>query len=65
VYNASIIDNITKDSFEDRAYGSILGAFLADSCGSYLEFTRQVNSDEQMDKCMKMPGGGPHYIGAG
>ena len=43
--------------FEDKAIGCILGAFVADSCGSYVEF-EEVISNKRMDKCMTMPGGG-------
>ena len=27
-----------EDEFDDRAYGCMLGAFVGDSCGSYLGF---------------------------
>jgi hypothetical protein len=46
-------------TFEDRAVGCILGAYTADSCGSFLEFIRKPASEKDMEKCMKMPGGGP------
>lgn len=36
--NKQIVDEIEKDTFDDRAYGCVLGAFVADSCGSYNEF---------------------------
>ena len=32
--------------YKDRAFGSILGAFLGDSIGSYLEFKKKPCSDE-------------------
>ena len=54
------MENIIKDSFEDRAYGAILGAFAADSCGSFREFSGNVAGAEEMEVCMAMPGGGPH-----
>jgi hypothetical protein len=55
-----------KNNFEDRAFGCILGAFIGDSCGSFNEFNNIIISDEKMDECMKMPGGGPWAgIGAG
>ena len=52
--------NVKLNSFEDRAFGCILGAFAADACGSYVEFTRALISEEEMVTCMRMPGGGPH-----
>lgn len=51
--------SIEPDSFRDRAFGCILGAFLSDSCGSYNEFSTVVASERFMDECMKMKGGGP------
>ena len=49
-----------------------MGAFVSDSCGSYLEFyggTKDdeliMASEEVLDKCMSMPGGGYHKIAAG
>jgi len=29
-------------SFDDMAFGCLLGAFAADSCGSYLEFKEET-----------------------
>ena len=46
------MDSIVPNSFEDRAYGCILGAFAADACGSYLEFEGAVISEKVMDTCM-------------
>jgi len=28
-------------SFEERCFGSILGSFIGDSCGSFLEFSNE------------------------
>ena len=61
----SVIKNIEEGSFRDRAFGSILGAFVADACGSFHEFSTEVLSDGQMDECMRMPGGGTHGNGPG
>ena len=47
-----------KNVFEDRAFGCICGAFIADACGSYVEFANSELSEEKMDECMRMPGGG-------
>lgn len=46
--------------FEDAARGCILGAFVGDSCGSYLEFTTRVATENEMASCLEMKGGGPH-----
>jgi hypothetical protein len=35
----NILKGIKKGSFEDKAYGCILGAFIGDACGSYVEFS--------------------------
>lgn len=58
-------DSIKKNSEEDRAYGAIIGAFIADSCGSYYEFSKKKLSDNEMAECMRMPGGGPHKVAPG
>ena len=58
-------DSIKKNSEEDRAYGAIIGAFIADSCGSYYEFSKKKLNDNEMDECMRMPGGGPHKVDPG
>ena len=63
--NLKVIDEIEAGSFRDRAFGSILGAFTADTCGSFHEFVEEVVSEEDMEECMKMTGGGPHKNGPG
>jgi hypothetical protein len=42
-----------------------VGAFIGDSCGSFNEFTPRVATEEFMDRCMMMNGGGPWRIAAG
>ena len=49
-----------------------MGAFVSDSCGSYLEFYGGTEdhelimaSEEVLDTCMTMPGGGYHEIASG
>ena len=54
-----------RHSFDDMAFGCLLGAFAADSCGSYLEFTEETASSQDMYMAMMMPGGGPHSVAAG
>ena len=58
--NKKKIKKIKANSFEDRAYGCLLGVYVADSCGSLYEFSTKHLTDEQMDVALTMPGGGPH-----
>lgn len=51
--------------FEDAAIGCIIGAFTADSLGSFNEFEKEIQSEEFMETAMKMQGGGPHDIEGG
>ena len=52
-------------SLEDLAFGTILGAFTGDACGSFNEFNEEIADEEFMDECMKMPGGGPFKLEPG
>ena len=45
--------------------GAVLGAFVGDSVGSYLEFVFGELSEAQIKNCMKMPGGGCHKVAPG
>ena len=47
-----VLCEIESGSFQDRAYGSILGAFIADSCGYFLEFETDIISENVMKQCM-------------
>lgn len=60
--NQRILNSIRPDTFRDRAFGCILGAFLSDSCGSYNEFSTEIATESFMDECMKMNGGGPWIL---
>lgn len=42
-----------------------MGAFIGDSCGSYIEFDEQLPSAKKMEDCMKMPGGGYFTVASG
>ena len=54
---------ITSD---DRARGMIVGAWMADSIGSFLEFRHpQSINPEEVALAMTMPGGGPFKVGPG
>lgn len=59
------METIYADTFEDRAFGCIIGAFIGDATGSYLEGYKTNVNDNTMTKCMKMPGGGPNNVGPG
>jgi len=56
---------IKTQTFENNCFGCILGSFIGDSVGSYLEFSRGVVSDLKVNKAMLMPGGGPHQVNPG
>lgn len=53
------------DVFNDRAYGCIIGAFVGDACGAYLEFDERLPSPKKIENCMRMPGGGYFYCAPG
>ena len=64
--NTYIASTIQEGSFDDKAFGCIIGAMIADSCGSYLEFSQGlIYDDNVMSQCMKMPGGGCWSVGPG
>ena len=63
--NNRILDSIQPNTFQERAFGCILGAFVGDACGSYNEFATQVATEAFMDECMKMNGGGPWKLAPG
>ena len=60
-----ILDSIQPNSFEDFAYGSMIGAFIADSMGSLEEFIKVPVPEERLPYSLAMPGGGPHRVGPG
>ena len=43
----------------------MIGAFIGDSLGSYLEFKQGVQKEERVDEGMKMPGGGTWGLAPG
>jgi ADP-ribosylglycohydrolase len=47
--NLKIFKNIKENSFEERAFGCIVGAFVGDACGSMNEFTTQLRGESFMD----------------
>lgn len=40
--NDEILNEIKAHSFNDRAFGCVIGAFIADACGSYNEFNPAI-----------------------
>ena len=50
-----MVSNTCSDRAKDRAEGSIIGACIADSVGSILEFQHSV-SKEEADLALTMPG---------
>lgn len=61
----SFFENIhTLTDFEDRAFGSVIGAFIGDSIGSFTEF-RSIVPDEIVEQALMMPGGGPFNVSPG
>ena len=63
--NDQILAGIQSKTFEDRAFGCIVGAFVGDACGSKNEFNKEICSEVEMDLCMQMPGGGPFKLAPG
>lgn len=59
------IDGIEKGSFQDHAFGCILGAFVGDACGATTSPTAQVLTKAEAEKALKMNGGGAHGVGPG
>ena len=43
----------------------MLGAFIGDSLGSYLEFKKGSQLPKEVATCMKMEGGGPWQLAPG
>lgn len=62
---AQIFAGINQDSFEDHAFGCMIGAFVGDSMGSLVEFIACEVPDDRLDEVFQMPGGGPHKVGPG
>ena len=61
----SLINQEIDNDFNDRAFGCIIGAFIGDSCGSYVEFDEAYPTKEKIENCMKMLGGGHHGVAPG
>jgi ADP-ribosylglycohydrolase len=51
---------------EKRALGSVLGAFVGDAAGAYLEFWRGGKIREKdVEEALTFPGGGAWLVGPG
>ena len=65
VDTTTFFENIhTLTDFEDRAFGSVVGAFIGDSIGSFTEF-RSIVPEEIAEQALTMPGGGPFNVSPG
>lgn len=60
----SIINSGLSVAQKSRAYGAILGAYVGDALGSFIEF-KQIITYDDLKEALQMPGGGPHCTGAG
>jgi ADP-ribosylglycohydrolase len=49
---------------EKRSFGAVLGAFVGDALGAYLEFKGRV-SKKELEECLEMNGGGSMGTGKG
>ena len=49
----------------DRSFGSMIGAFIGDSLGSYLEFNMGPQKEQDVIEGMKMPGQGTWGLAPG
>ena len=49
----------------DRSYGSMIGAFIGDSLGSFLEFNMGTQREDAVIEGMKMNGGGTWGLAPG
>jgi len=49
-----ILDGISKGSLQDKAFGCIMGAFIGDTCGVFLnnDEKKSIAKEETMDMCM-------------
>lgn len=60
-----LINQEVQDPFSEKAFGCIIGAFVGDACGAYIEFDEQLPSAKKMEDCMQMPGGGYFTVAPG
>lgn len=58
------MDTLQPHDSLDAALGSVLGAFIGDALGSYIESRTNISSS-LLHKTLEMPGGGPYLLGVG
>ena len=58
-----MIENLSLE--QKASLGSMLGAFIGDSIGSFVEFKRGVIPRNEVDLALTMPGGGPWKVAPG
>lgn len=57
--------NFRTGSAKDRAYGAIMGALVANACGSFTDKSKRQLQAPQVFHVMSMPGGGYHGTAPG
>ena len=50
---------------KDKAFGSVLGAFVGDAIGAYLEFFNSKINEKDVERAFLMLGGGKLDVGPG
>ena len=58
---AKLLANLEENVYQSEdlaSIGCVLGAFIGDSLGTYLEFRRNEIAAKEVNEGMKMPGGG-------
>lgn len=58
------MDRFIPEDTMNAALGCVIGAFVGDALGSYIEARSSVSSS-LLKKTLEMPGGGPYMLGAG
>jgi hypothetical protein len=52
------LNNIERDSIEDRVYGCNFGQLIGNALKSYLEYTREQINEDVVNLALNMPGDG-------
>lgn len=61
----AVVETVPDDSFRDRALGVFLGSIVADSSASYLGRQAKMPTNDELNDCLEMFGGGAHGLSAG
>ena len=57
-------DPLNLPPSKSAAFGAVLGAFIGDALGAYIEFQNDI-SPPLLQETLTMPGGGPFHLGQG